>query len=72
MNPMADLDTSLAFVIGRIEEEAMRSGQLLSDEQRFLLNHLPNNSALPSGIALIQDFRQFLFHGKLHSTDSAQ
>jgi hypothetical protein len=47
MNPTADLDTSLAFVIGRIEEEAMRSGQLLSDEQRFLLNHLPNNSALP-------------------------
>ena len=25
----------------------MRSGQLLSDEQRFLLNHLPNNSAFP-------------------------
>ena len=43
MHPTADLDTSL----GRIEEEAMRSGQLLSDEQRFLLNHLPNNSALP-------------------------
>jgi hypothetical protein len=47
MNPTADSDTSLAFVIGRIEEEAMRSGQLLSDEQRFLLNHLPNNSAFP-------------------------
>jgi hypothetical protein len=45
--PDVDLDTSLAFIIGRIEEEAMRSGQILSDEQRFLLNHLPNNSALP-------------------------
>jgi hypothetical protein len=47
MNPTADLDTSLAFVIGRIEEEATRSGEPLSDDQRFLLNHLPNNSALP-------------------------
>ena len=42
--PTAELDTSLALVIGRIEEEAMRSGLLLSNEQRFLLNHLPNNS----------------------------
>jgi hypothetical protein len=47
MNPAADLDTSLAFVIGRIEEEATRSGEPLSDDQRFLLNHLPDNSALP-------------------------
>lgn len=47
MKPSADLDTCLAFVIGRIEEEATRSGKPLSDDQRFLLNHLPNNSALP-------------------------
>ena len=47
MNPTADLATSFAFVIGRIEEEATRSGEPLSDDQRFLLNHLPNNSALP-------------------------
>jgi hypothetical protein len=47
MNPTADLATSFAFVIGRIEEEATRSGEPLSEDQRFLLNHLPNNSALP-------------------------
>src|ERR1700694_2687300 len=32
---------------GRLREEATRSGEPLSDEQRFLLNHLPNNSGLP-------------------------
>jgi hypothetical protein len=58
MNPTADLDTSLAFVIGRIEEEAMRSNQLVSAEQRFLLNHVPNNSVCPYGIALIQNGRR--------------
>jgi hypothetical protein len=31
----------------RIEEEATRSGELLTDEQRFLLNNLPRYSALP-------------------------
>jgi hypothetical protein len=45
MNRTADLDTALGFVIGRIEEEATRSGEPLSDEQRFLLNHLPTYSA---------------------------
>ena len=47
MKATADLNTSLAFVIGRIEEEATRSGEPLSDDQRFLLNHLPKSSALP-------------------------
>jgi hypothetical protein len=42
-----DLDTALGFVIGRIEGEAPRSGEPLSDEQRFLPNHLPKESALP-------------------------
>ncbi len=45
MNRTADLDIALGFVIGRIEEEATRSGEPLSDEQRFLLNHLPKYSA---------------------------
>ena len=47
MDPTADLETSLAFVVGRIEEEASRSGEPLSDEQRSLLNQLPKDSALP-------------------------
>jgi hypothetical protein len=47
MDPTADLDKALGFVIRRIEEEATRSGELLSDEQGFLLNHLPKYSALP-------------------------
>ena len=47
MNRTADLNTALGFVIDRIEGEATRSGEPLSDEQRFLLNHLPEYSALP-------------------------
>jgi hypothetical protein len=47
MDRNADLDHALAFVIERIEEEATRSGERLTDEQRFLLNNLPRYSALP-------------------------
>jgi hypothetical protein len=47
VNRTADLDAALAFVIGRIEEEATRSDEPLSDRQRFLLNHPPTVSALP-------------------------
>jgi hypothetical protein len=47
MDPTADLETSLAFVIGRIEEEATRSGEPLSDEERALLNDLPTTSVVP-------------------------
>jgi hypothetical protein len=43
----ASLDNALAFVMERIEEEATRSGEPLTDEQRFLLNNLPRYSALP-------------------------
>ena len=49
MDPTADLDKSLAFVIGRIEEEATRSGEPLSDEERSLLNDLPTDSVVPMG-----------------------
>jgi len=47
MDRNADLEHALAFVINRIEEEATRSGYALTDEQRFLLNDLPRDSALP-------------------------
>jgi hypothetical protein len=47
MDPTADLGRSLAFVIGRIEEEATRSGEPLSDEERSLLNDLPTDSVVP-------------------------
>src|ERR1700682_178092 len=47
MDRTVDPDRALGFVIWRIEEEAKRSGEPLSDEQRFLLNHLPTYSALP-------------------------
>jgi len=42
----ADLDVALRFVIGRIEEEANRSGKPLSDEERSLLNNLPKDPPL--------------------------
>jgi len=51
MDRTADLDAALRFVIRRIEEEATRSGEPLTDEQRHLLSHLPKDSVLPQGYA---------------------
>jgi hypothetical protein len=45
MDDSADLIRALRFVSKQVESEADRSGQLLSDEQRFLLNHLPDSSS---------------------------
>jgi len=47
MDPTTDLETTVAFVIRRIEEQAMRSGQPLNEEQRSLLNDLPRTPTLP-------------------------
>ena len=47
MDRAADMSAALAFVINRIEEQAMRSGQPLDEEQRFLLNNLPTQSDMP-------------------------
>lgn len=41
-----DLSAVLEFVIRRNEQEALRSGQPLSDEQRSLLNDLPTSSSI--------------------------
>jgi len=48
MNETADLSRALAFVIGRTEHEAVRSGDPLSEEQRILLQNLPRESAVPA------------------------
>lgn len=47
MDQTADLRAALTFVSGRIEEQAMLSGEPLSDDQRFLLNNLPKVSLAP-------------------------
>jgi hypothetical protein len=39
-----DLDSALEFVIRRVEQESSKSGETLSPQQHFLLNHLPKNS----------------------------
>jgi hypothetical protein len=52
----ADLDAALKFVIGRIEEEADRSGKPISDDERFLLNHLPTDSPLFQSSAAYEQF----------------
>lgn len=44
MARIADLESALNFVIGRIEEQAKLSGEPLSDDQRLLLNNLPTPS----------------------------
>ncbi len=50
MDRRADLDSALSFVIGRIGEQALRSGEPLSEEQRRLLNNLPSSTAVPIGL----------------------
>jgi len=47
MDRSADMNAALAFVINRIEEQAMRLGQPLDEEQRWLLNNLPDQSDVP-------------------------
>lgn len=47
MDRGADLRVALEFVIRRIEEQAMRSGEPLNHEQRLLLNDLPESSPVP-------------------------
>jgi len=61
MNEQEDLGCALAFVIGRIEQEATRSGETLSEEQRFLLHNLPRESSLPAMAGIRKRHsRQFL------------
>jgi hypothetical protein len=51
MQPLAsDLDTALAFVIKQVEEEAMRSGVLLDEDERCLLTHLPTTAVSPDWV----------------------
>jgi len=47
MDRAADMSAALAFVINRIEEQAIRLGQPLDEEQRCLLNNLPDQSDVP-------------------------
>ncbi len=47
MDRAVDLNAALAFVTNRIEEQAMRSGQPLDEEQRYLLNNLPDEPDVP-------------------------
>jgi hypothetical protein len=47
MNDAAELEAALQFVIRRIDEEAVRSGEPLTEEQRFLLEHLPTEPLSP-------------------------
>jgi hypothetical protein len=47
MDPTADLGAALEFVTGRIEEQAKRAGEPLTEEQRFLLHNLPTVASMP-------------------------
>jgi hypothetical protein len=47
MDRAADMNAALAFVTNRIEEQAMRLGQPLDEEHRWLLNNLPDQSDAP-------------------------
>lgn len=43
----ADLEAALAFVTTRIEEEAVKSGEPLSADERLLLQYLPKHLTTP-------------------------
>lgn len=47
MNPDADLEDALTFVVRRIEGEAMRSGKPLTEDEGLLLNNLPITPLFP-------------------------
>jgi hypothetical protein len=47
MDRAADMNAALAFVINRVEEQAMRLGPPLDEEHRWLLNNLPDQSDVP-------------------------
>jgi hypothetical protein len=47
MEQTTDLSAALAFVIDRIEQQAMRSGEPLNEDESFLLNNLPTGSTAP-------------------------
>lgn len=52
MHRTADLDAALRFALGRIEEQAMRSGEPLSEEQRLLLNNLPKGESMQQRVSM--------------------
>jgi hypothetical protein len=52
MNEASNLENALQFVTRRIEEEAMRSGKPLTEEEHLLLLHLPTQSTLPDPYSL--------------------
>jgi len=47
MEGTRDLRAALRFVVGRIEEQALLSGEPLTEEQRLLLSNLPKTSSIP-------------------------
>jgi hypothetical protein len=47
MKQTTDMETALSFVIGRIEEEAMLSGEPLTEDERNLLHDLPRTPSMP-------------------------
>jgi hypothetical protein len=44
--PEADLDAALRFIVGRTEQQAVLSGNPLNEDQRLLLNYLPDSATL--------------------------
>src|SRR3954469_3864972 len=50
--PNSDLQMALAFIIGRIDEQAYRSGEPLDGDERFLLGNLPTTTDMqPSSVS---------------------
>jgi hypothetical protein len=47
MSHSADFNAAMKFVLTRIEEESARSGEPLSEDERWLLHNLPTRSGLP-------------------------
>jgi hypothetical protein len=65
MTRTGDLDAALTFVIDRIGEQAMLSGEPLDEDERVLLNNLPRTPSMPE----ISNYDpEFSTHGRLRDT----
>ena len=65
MDRPGDLDAALTFVIGRVEAQAMLSGEPLDEDERLLLNDLPTTPSMPE---ISNDDPMFPTHIRLRDT----
>lgn len=69
MDRVTDLSAALKFVVGRIEEEAIRSGHSMKSNSFLLKNYLVSPTRR-SSVPAIQNCPSTLFQATLFTSDS--